>query len=63
MNKDMLYCGIEKEYIIYLFLPYLCQKAEVGQEVYETISGLPQRGQGELLTINGDRVCEGYGIF
>ena len=34
------------------------EKEEVGEEVDETISDLPKRGQGELLAINGDTICE-----
>ena len=44
-------------------LPCLCSKEEVDQEVYDTISDLPKRGKSELLTIYGDTVCEGDGIF
>ena len=35
-------------------LSNLCEKEEVGQEVDETISDLPKRGQDRLLTIDGD---------
>ena len=34
-------------------LPCLCSKEEVDQEVDDTISDLPKRGKGELLTIDG----------
>ena len=39
-------------------LKYVCEKEEVGKEVDETLSYLPKRGQGELLTIHGDNFCE-----
>ena len=42
---------------------YLCLKDEVGQEVDESIHDLPKIGQGRLLTIDGDTVCEGSGMF
>ena len=44
-------------------LLYLCEKEEFGQEVNETIYDLHKIGQGELLTINGDPVCEGDGMI
>ena len=44
-------------------LSYVCEKEGVGKEVDETISALPKRGQGRLLTIDGYPVCEGYGMF
>ena len=44
-------------------LSYVCDKEEVGKELDETISDLPKIGQGELLTINWDPVCEVYGTF
>ena len=34
------------------YLLYLCEKEEVGQEAYETTSDLPQKEQGEWLTIH-----------
>ena len=40
-------------------LLFLCSKEEVCQKVDVTISGLPERGQGGLLTIGGDTVCAG----
>ena len=45
------------------FLYYIYKKVEVGQYVDETISDLLKRIQGELLTIDGDPVCEGYGML
>ena len=44
-------------------LSYLCSKEEVGQEVDETISNFPKIVQVELLTIDGDHVVEGDGMF
>ena len=38
----------------YSLLSYLFSKEQVGQEVYDTISGLPEIVQGELLTVYGD---------
>ena len=42
---------------------YLCEKEEVGQEIDETISDIHKIVRGELLSIDGDNVCEGYGMF
>ena len=44
-------------------LSYVCEKEEVGEEVDKTIYDLPNRGQGDLLNINGDPVCEVDGTF
>ena len=44
-------------------LLYVYEKEDIGQEVDETISALPKSGHNELLTINGDPVCELYGTF
>ena len=44
-------------------LSYVFNKEEFGKEVDKTISSLPKRGQGQLLTIDGYPVCEGYGTF
>ena len=44
-------------------LSYVCEKEGVGKEVDENISVLPKRVQGELLTIDVDPDCEGYGMF
>ena len=44
-------------------LPYVCYKEEVREEVDKTSPDLPDRGQGELVNINRDPVCEGDGTF
>ena len=35
---------------------YICPEEEVGQEANETNYDLPKKGEGELLTIDGDPV-------
>ena len=42
---------------------YVCEKEVVGEELGETISALPKRRQGELLTIDRDSIFEEYGKF
>ena len=54
---------IQKIYMSASFMSYLCEKEELGQEEYETISGLPKIVQVGLLIIDGDPVCEGDGMF
>ena len=44
-------------------MSYVCEKEEVGEEVYEALSDLPKIGQCGLLTIYGDPVCERDGTF
>ena len=42
---------------------YLCEKYDVGQEVYKTASDPPKRLHGQLLTIHGYPICKGYGVL
>ena len=44
-------------------LLYVYEKEGVVKDSDNTISDLPKRGKVELLTINGDVVCEGYDTF
>ena len=44
-------------------LLYVCSEEDIGQEVNETISDLPPKGEGELLTIVRDPVDEGDHMF
>ena len=42
---------------------YACEEEEIGEELDKTIYDLPKRGKVEFLTINGNPVCEGDGMF
>ena len=44
-------------------LSYVCEKEEVGEDVYETTYDLPKIGQDVLLSIDGNTVCEVYVKF
>ena len=54
--------GKKREMSDYLLL-YVCDKEEVGEEVYKTIYDLPKRGQRKILIIYRDPVYEGYETF
>ena len=54
-------CSEERYELFFTFSVF--EKEEVDKEVDETISDLPTTVQGELLNIDGDPFCEGYGIF
>ena len=47
----------------YSLLSYVCSKEKVGQEENDTTSYLSPKGEGELLTMNGDPIYEGYHMF
>ena len=72
MSKDVVGCVqslLEKKKFVFQFEDWqkiemiVCEKEEVGKEADKTISDLPKRGQGELLTINWDPICEGNITF
>ena len=52
-NIDMSSCSLQ----------YICLKQWVFQKVDDPISGLPQKKQGELLTVYGDHVGEEGSMF
>ena len=54
---------VHKRDMITSLVPYVCSREDAGQEVDDTIYGLPQIGQGQLSTINGDPVVEVDVIF
>ena len=53
----------QKIYMSYCLLVYVCLKEEVGQDVDEPISDIPQKEQCEILIIDGDPVGEEGSIF
>ena len=63
MNFLVQLKGGQRREIIYCSLLYVCFKEDVGQVVDETISDILPKGKCELLTIGGDPVGEGYGVF
>ena len=55
--------GGQKRDISASFISCLLSKDEVCQEVDDTIYDLPKILQGEILSIDGDPVCEGHDIL
>ena len=65
LKKKLLYQikGWQKRQTISYFLSCVYSKEQVFQEVDNTISDLPQKGQGGLFNIDEDPVSEGDEMF
>ena len=62
-NFALLFEDFHKKEMSPSSLSHVCEKEEVGEEVNETISTLQNILQSELLNINGNNFCKGYGTF